>query len=97
RVAEKTMTADEALIALAEIARGDMSDFLEVSEGRRFATLDLGKAAQAGKLGLIKKFKNSPKLGQEIELYDRQSALQTILKAHGVFKDDEAAPVNVNI
>lgn len=77
RTAENAMAADEALSILADHARGDMSDFISIKGGLPF--IDLDKAAAAGKLHLLKKFKVTDK-GVEIELYDAQSALSTILK-----------------
>lgn len=79
RLTEMTMTANEAMARLSEIARGSMEDFL--NETRE--TLDLAKADRAEKLHLIKKFthtigKESENIG--IELFDAQVALVQILK-----------------
>lgn len=60
------MSADEALMRLADQARGDMSDFISLpvkdkpdADGNPaygFPYIDLGKALAAGKLHLVKEF-----------------------------------------
>lgn len=77
RIKALAMGADEALARLSGHARGDMSDFVSIKGGLPF--VDLNKAADAGKLHLLKKFKVT-KDGVEIELYDAQSALVHILR-----------------
>lgn len=79
RLAELTMSADEALMRLSNMARGNMADFLD----DRRETLDLAKADRAAQLHLVKKFTHT--IGKEtenisIELYDAQAALNTVLK-----------------
>lgn len=100
RVAEMTLTANETLVRLAEHARGDMGDFMHITEnGPR---LDLQPAALMGKTRLIRKVKTKTRtyrdhsLGDEdednlvtevdteIELYNAQSALELIAKHHGL-------------
>ena len=71
RVSELTMTADEALIELSKIARGDLSK--------------VKKPEDAG--GILKKYKRTiGKDGStsfELELYPKDAALRDILKIHG--------------
>jgi len=119
RIEEKAMSADEALIRLAEQARGSMAEFVSVVEGRpmpigfggddaedfedgyedqddddgpldevptRYVRLDMVKAAENGKLHLVKKLQET-KYGLKIELYDAQAALEKIGRAHGLFTD----------
>ena len=97
RLQEKHMSADEALTLLADIARGDMSDFMD--EGTLM--LDMRKAKAAGKTRLIKKLKQRTvtKLGKnesdddmeihdlEVELYPADAALRDVLKVTGQYKD----------
>lgn len=71
------MSADEALFRLSDMARADMSDFIDIKGGLPF--IDLNKAKAAGKLHLLKEFRITDK-GNEIKLYDAQSALVQILK-----------------
>lgn len=84
RIAEKAMSADEVLLRLADHARGSMEDFVEVGGGVDGFSLDLEKARDAGKLHLVKKL-SSTENGPSIELYDAQSALVQLGKAHGLF------------
>lgn len=87
---ENTMTADEVLFHLTQIARGDFSDLTD-----RFGDLDLEKAVELGKSNLIKKVKRktivtandesgdgSDILESEIEAYDRLKALELLAKYH---------------
>lgn len=82
RFAQVAMSADEVLARLGDIARIDMAEFVTIKHGIPF--LDLEKAEQASKLRLLKKFKTT-KQGVEIELYDAQSALETLGKHLGLF------------
>lgn len=88
RVDEIKMSADEALIRLAEQARGDMADFLKFEDGVSLPFLDLKGANEKGLLRLVKKFKYNSDGKPEIELYDAQAALVHIGKAHGLFNND---------
>lgn len=83
---ESIMPAGEVLTLLADQARGSMADFIDVDTN----TLDLQKAAQAGKLHLVKKFtrvdtETSSRVS--IEIHDAQSALGLLGKHHGLFKE----------
>lgn len=100
RLAEKAMAADEVMARLADVARGDLADFVDVTDPTADldeATdildakakaggwrLNLGKAEQRGKLHLLKKLK-SGQWGPEIELHDPVSALVQIGKHHALF------------
>lgn len=81
RVAEKGMAADEVLLRLAEQARSSMADFLG-DDG----AIDLKRARENGVLGLLKSVSQTSR-GERIELYDAQSALALLGKAHGLFID----------
>lgn len=96
RIAEKAMKADEVLARIAEIARGDMDDFVDADS----LALDLKKAKQRGQMHLVKKFKVTTTIRDdnkseaqtqtdtvEFELYDKQTALQTLAKHHGLLVD----------
>lgn len=76
------MAADEVLRRLTDQARGSMADFVTISRGR--VKLDLKKAAELGKLHLIKKLTDDGK-GIRIELYDSKAALELIGKHHKLF------------
>lgn len=86
RIAERTMSADEVLIRLAQHARGTMADFVNVEA----ETLNLQKAEEADMLHLIKKFSRTEteqSTRVSVELYDAQAALVQIGKVHGLFAD----------
>lgn len=103
RLAEHHMSADEALQRLADMARGDVTEFITP-----MGAFDIEAMKAAGKGHLIKKIKQKTvtKIGKtdndedteihdtEIELYPADSALRDILKMHGKMKGD--APV-INI
>jgi hypothetical protein len=90
------MSADEALKLTADIARGDVTEFIT-----GFGNIDIDAVRKSGKGRLIKKIKQKTvtKIGKgesdedtevldtEIELYDAQAALRDILKIHGKFTD----------
>lgn len=96
RLNEVHMSADEALKRLADMARGDVTEFITP-----FGAVDLDAMKQAGKGHLIKKIKQRTitKIGKnetdgdsethdtEIELYPADSALRDVLKMHGKYKD----------
>lgn len=71
------MSGNEALSRLADQARGNIGDFITIRNGIPF--FDLEKAEKAGQLHLIKRLRVTDK-SLDIELYDAQSALTTILK-----------------
>lgn len=98
RVDEKQMSADEALQGIADIARGDMGEFLDI--GSMAFQVDLDKAKEKGLTHLIKKVKmrTTTTLSKEgvetetsdieIELYDKLSALVSIGRHHALFTDN---------
>ena len=97
-IAERAMGADEVLLRLAEHARGDMADFLDISS--MSFSVDLKKAHANGKTHLIKKVKmrtvtSLSKEGvetethdMEIELYDAQDALIALAKKHKLLTEN---------
>jgi len=97
RIAEKAMSADEVLRRLAEHARGDIGDFLDISKVG--FEVDLATAFEAGITHLIKKVKmhtvttlskdgvETETNTVEIELYDAQAALVQLGRYHKLFTD----------
>lgn len=85
RLGEQVMAADEVLARLSDLARGDMADFITVTDGE--PVLDLAKAAQRGKLHLIKRTWQGSSGGWQIELYDAQRALVELGRHHKLFTD----------
>jgi phage terminase small subunit len=98
-IAEKGMGAEEVLLRLAEHARGDMGDFLDI--GSMGFVIDLNSAKEKGITHLIKKVKmrtqtSVDKSGietethdMEIELYDAQAALVQLGRYHKLFTDKQ--------
>lgn len=88
RINEISMGASEVLIRLAEHARGDMGDFLDI--GSMGFSVDLNNAKEKGITRLIKKVKmrttttlskegvETETNDTEVELYDAQAALEKI-------------------
>lgn len=94
RLCETAMNADEVLMRLAAIARGDIGDLLTVRNGN--IEVDLQKAVDANKTGLIKKLtqrRTSRNVGESmiddvtvtVELHDPLTALQLLGKNHKLF------------
>lgn len=81
RLAEKTMTADEALVRLAEQARAEYAAYL-LADG----SVDLGAMKADGKMHLIKSIKPT-RYGKAVEFHDAQTALVNIGRHHGLFTD----------
>jgi phage terminase small subunit len=90
RLDEVHMSAEEALKLTADIARGDIGEFMAISP--MGFSLDLEAAQKAGKTNLLKKVTQKTVIDGkrdtethivDIELYDRQAALRDILHAHG--------------
>lgn len=96
RFAERHMSADEALRLQADIARGDITEFITP-----LGHLDVDLLRESGKGRLVKKIKQRTitKIGKgakdddteihetEIELYPADAAQERILKVAGRFKD----------
>ena len=97
RISEKAMSADEVLLRLGDMARGDMGEFMDI-ESMSF-NLALEKAKELGKTHLIKRVKQRTIITQkkdgdeeenhyiELELHDSQSALVHLGKYHKLFTD----------
>lgn len=100
-IAERSMSADEVLLRLAEHARGDMGDFMAI--GPLGFSLDLNGAKERGITHLIKKVKQKTTTflsknesdedrevtETEIELYDAQAALVHLGRHHVLFTDKQ--------
>ncbi len=107
RLDEFHLSANEVLARLAFMARGTMEEFIDADS----QTIDLRKAKQAKKLGLIKKFKtkfitttktdvdgNTEDIEVaeiELELYDAQAALVHVGKHLNLWNTD--TNININL
>jgi phage terminase small subunit len=105
RLKEVHMSADEALARLAEIARGDLGEFLTISKDGEI-NLDLSAAQEKTKL--IKRIKqkkvsyNGKNFDreietEEIELYSALDAIEKVLRVHGKFNDKLQVDLNAEI
>ena len=99
RISDIAMTADEVLVALSEIARGNIEDFMNVDEDGKLK-FDFARAKEEGKLHLISKIIPTRE-GLKVELHDRMQALQLIGRHFGMFKDvqeiDQDGEVTIRI
>lgn len=99
RIAEKTMDSDEVLTRLADIARGDITDLMDVThagfvidltgdtpDGKNPNTKLIKKIKQKVTTYLAKKESDEDReiVETEIELYSAQEALNTIAKLNGM-------------
>ncbi len=94
RLKSFTMSANEVLIHLTDIARGDIADAMNSVGG-----IDPMEAKRRGKSHIIKRFKDkvttiTEKDGSEkeiieteVEMYDRLDALKTLAKFHSLLID----------
>lgn len=81
RLLESAMSADEVLARLAEQARGEHRQYMELD-----GTLNIGCLVEDDRAHLIKTIRPG-KYGTLYEFYDAQAALVQIGRAHGLFKD----------
>ena len=103
RVAEKSMSADEVLLRLADQGRGSMEDFLQFEEVK-FDPPRIDEAGvehereivcvginleKAHAAGKLHLLKSVTKTGRgfKVELYDAQAALALLGRTHGLFVD----------
>lgn len=89
RIAERVMSADEALAELSDIAHLDVADFLEFKPGIEEPYLDLRGAKEAGLLKLVRKIKYSARGRLEIEFCDKQAAIVQVGKWQGLTERTE--------
>jgi len=99
RLQEVHMGADEALKLMADIARGDVAQIMDITS--MGFSLDMSKAKELGLTRLIKKVKqrtvthiaksesdeDREVIDLEVELYPADAALRDILKVHGKFTE----------
>ena len=82
RLAEKAMSADEALTRLAEQGRGGWTEYL-LEDG----SIDLARLLEDGKGHLVKGTKWDRQGNLVVEFYDAQAALVHIGRHHKLFTD----------
>ena len=93
RVSLNAMTASEALARLADIARGNLGQYIVIDQDGKIS-FDHQRLMDDGKVHLLKSVSARPdgKLGR-VEFYSALQALELILKAGGVF--DDAVTINL--
>ena len=82
RIAELTMEADEVLLRLSEIARGEHAKYI-LEDGK----IDVARMVQDDKAYLIVKIRELQHGGKHIEFCDMQKALVDIGRHHGLFQE----------
>ena len=92
RVDEKAMSANEALLRLADIARGNIGEFMEF-QGGEWPKLNLAQAKD--RLHLVKQFKFDSNGLPVIEMYSSYDALVQIGRVHGLFTDKSETDVYI--
>lgn len=92
QIEERAMGKDEVLMRLADMARGDLGDFMDISS--LAFDLDLNSAKEKGLTKLIKKVRQTTVTTDDretntidIELYDAQAALVHLGKHLKLFDD----------
>lgn len=88
RIAERTMSADEVLVRLAEQARSDYAPYITPS-----GTVDVAGLVRDGKAHLIKGIKET-QYARNIEFHDAQAALMQIGKHHKLFVEGPTGDAN---
>jgi hypothetical protein len=91
RLEQETMSSNEALWRLGQIGRMDLSPYLD--EYGRLAGINLERLIADGHGHLVKGIKHT-KEGTNIEFYDKQKALETILKFYKI--DAPVTQVNID-
>lgn len=81
RIDELVMSADEALVRLSEIARGEYAAYL-LPDG----AIDFERMIRDGKGHLVHKLRDTRE-GKSVEFYDMQKALVDIGRHHQLFTD----------
>ena len=87
RIANVSLTANEILARYADIAEASMADFLDFDEDGK-PKIDLKKARDAGRLGLLKKLRVKANGEIEISMADSEHALDQMARHHGLFERD---------
>ena len=88
--AQNAMTAEETLHRLADMARGDIGDFLSdvtITKDGRSKTITIVDMQKVKANGRLVKSVTQTKLGPRIELHDARAALVDIGRAHKIFTD----------
>ena len=81
------MTAPEVVARISRIASADLGDFID-TDGAGGARINLDKAKNNGKMGLVKKIKFREDGGVEsLELYSAAEALDALARIHSLFND----------
>ena len=99
RLNELAMPVNEAIARLGNIARGDISDFLEFQEGMSQPIINLKQGHDAGKMPLVQVIEYDANGRPKIKMYSADAALRDILKMHGAYNElgSEDNPLRLDI
>lgn len=87
-----SQSGPEAIVISTETRRHGKTIMVEQRTiTRNVVRLDLEKAAQLHKLGLIKKYKIKTDGSVEVEFHDAQAALDKLAKMHGLYNDKDVS------
>ncbi len=100
RIEKAGTDQEEVLGIMVQHMRGDMGDFINIRPDG-YASIDLVRARDFGRLNLIRKFKEKVRIDKEgceertyeIELYDAQTATALVGKALGMFVERKQVEV----
>ena len=84
RMDELSMSAEEALLGLTEIARSTIADCIDVLDDGTWK-INLKRAEERGKLHLIHELGVDRSGNPKLKVYDRHAALRDIAKVRGLF------------
>ncbi len=90
---DAAMSAKECLARLSDVARGDLTDFLDLS-GDGPPVVDIRKARKRGRSHLLKRLAVG-KDGVRLELHDPLAALALLARFHRLTVDAREEPVDM--
>ena len=107
RMAELSMSAEEAIKRLGDMGRGSFEHFMDYDEQTQTLRIDLSKPGAREHMHLLRKIKQNDTIVKErstkdrqvidrtfeVELHDAKDALDKILKVHGRYIEN----LNVNL
>jgi phage terminase small subunit len=86
RLLDLSMSAAEVTKRIADIARGDVADVVEILPGGSWR-IDLKKAVRLGKTWLIHELAFDRQGNPKVKLYSAHEALRDLARVHGLFND----------
>ena len=87
RISDRGIKTQEVLLRLTAMARADIGDFFSTGDDGR-PRIDLERAREAKRLGLIRRLHVGSDGAITIELHDAQAALTILGKALGILREN---------